>query len=149
MIKAIHNEKELRDVHQIRLHKRYTVDIREMTGKIILAKYVKILNISMGGIAFQTDRRLTIGGRYTLTIEGKGRDLMVQGIVAWSSLSECVKDSQDNVIPIYTAGMEFMDVANDKFNEMISIIEGPNRVSNKEADLFDQGLLQKTILQTS
>ena len=136
MITAIHNEKEVRDVKQIRQDKRYAVDFIEMSGKLMLAKYVKILNISIGGIAFQTDKRLTVGGRYTLTIEGKGRDLMVQGIVAWSSLSECVKDSEDNVIPIYTAGMKFIDVANDKFNEMVSFIENPNRDSDKEADLF-------------
>jgi len=108
----------------------------EITGKMVLAKYVKILNMSIGGIAFQTDKRLTVGGRYTLTIESRGRFLTVKGIVAWSSLSESIRDTQDNIIPIYTAGMKFMDISNEKINEIVNFIEDHKRDSDKQVDLF-------------
>lgn len=119
-----------------RRHKRYKVDFMEFTGKMVLAKYVKILDMSKGGIAFQTDKRLTVGGQYTLTIEGKGRVLTVKGIVAWSLLSESIRDTKDNIIPIYRAGMKFIDIANEKINEIVTFIEDHKRDSDKQVDLF-------------
>ena len=44
-----------------RRHKRFSVDILEISGKMVLARYVKILDISIGGVSFKADRRLHIG----------------------------------------------------------------------------------------
>ena len=140
MIKTIVHEKELRDVNQMRRHKRYAVDCGEMCGKIMLAKYVKILNISIGGIAFQTDKRLRIGGLYTLTLAGKTRDFVIQGTVAWSSLRECIKDSGDNVIPIYTTGMKFLNVTTNILDELNSYIADHHQNRDKASVFSSVGL---------
>jgi hypothetical protein len=108
----------------------------EITGKMVLAKYVKILDMSIGGIAFQTDKRLAVGGRYTLTIESKGRILTAQGIVAWSLLSQGIRDTQENIVPIYTAGMKFMDGTSEQVKEIANFIEDHKRESDKQVDLF-------------
>lgn len=82
-----------------RRHKRFSVDILEISGKMVLARYVKILDISIGGVSFKADRRLHIGHEYTLKILGKGKELSVKGIVMRSLLSESVGDSRRQCCP--------------------------------------------------
>lgn len=119
-----------------RRHKRFSVDILEISGKMVLARYVKILDISIGGVSFKADRRLHIGHEYTLKILGKGKELSVKGIVMRSLLSESVGDSRGNVVPIYTAGMQFTDVSEEKLQEIAAFIEDHLGDIDKQVDLF-------------
>jgi c-di-GMP-binding flagellar brake protein YcgR len=118
-----------------REHKRYRVDVMEINGKMVLAKHVKILDISIGGICLKTEKRLNVGGEYTLKIEGKGRVLTVRGVVIWASLSESSVDSIGDIIPIYKAGMKFVDVSNEKMNEIVNFMEAHKRDIDKLVDL--------------
>ena len=108
----------------------------EINGKMVLAKYVKILDISIGGICLKTEKRLNVGGEYTLKIEGKGSVLTVRGVVVWASLSESSVDSIGDIIPIYKAGMKFVDVPNEKINEIVNFIEDHKRDIDKLVDLY-------------
>jgi hypothetical protein len=119
-----------------RRFRRFSVDIMDMNGRMVLATYVKILDISLGGVSFKADRRLNIGGEYSLKIEGKGMELTVKGIVVRSSLSESTKDSRGNVVPIYMAGMQFTDVAVEKLKEVAEFIKSNLREADKKVDLF-------------
>lgn len=119
-----------------RRHKRFSVGIREIGGKMVLAEYVKILNISIGGVAFKADRRLNMGHEYTLKILGKGKELTVKGIVVRSLLSESVGDARGNVVPIYTAGMKFTDVTDEKLRDVAAFIENHLGDIDKQVDLF-------------
>jgi c-di-GMP-binding flagellar brake protein YcgR len=119
-----------------RRHKRYEVDFIEITGKMMHAKYIKILDMSVGGIAIQTDKRLKIGGEYSITIEGKGRILNVKVIVAWSSLIKTIRDAENNIIPIYKAGLKFTDISGETVNEIVNFLEDYKRDSDKQVDLF-------------
>jgi len=118
-----------------RQHERYKIDFIEINGKMVLAKYVKILDISIGGVCLKTEKRLNVGGEYTLKIEGKGRVLTLRGVVAWASLSESSVDSIGDIIPIYKAGMKFIDVSNEKTNEIVNFIEEHKRDVDKLVDL--------------
>lgn len=106
-----------------RQYKRFKVDLFGIHGKMTFAKEVKIVDLSPGGVALKADRRLNINGDYTLKIEGKGKVLTVKGMVVWSIIHESIEDSSGNIIPIYTAGMKFIDVSNDKKNEIVHFIE--------------------------
>jgi Tfp pilus assembly protein PilZ len=119
-----------------RKNKRYKIDSMGMKSRMVLAKYVKILNMSIGGVALQTDKRMTVGSQYTLKIESKGKTLNVKGVVLWSVLGESIRDTRDNIIPIYTAGMKFIDISPEKTGEIVNFIEAHKRDIDKEIDLY-------------
>jgi hypothetical protein len=119
-----------------RRYKRYKVDVIEINAKMVLAKNVKILDISIGGVCLKTEKRLNVGSEYTLKIEGKGRFLTVRGVVAWALLSGSLADSRGNIIPMYKAGMKFIDESDEKINEIVNFIEDHKRDVDKQVDLY-------------
>jgi len=119
-----------------RRYKRYKVDVMEMNGKVLLAKSLKILDISIDGICLKTEKRLNVGGEYTLKMEGKGKVLTVKGTVAWASLSGNSVDSYGNIIPVYKAGMKFVDISKEKMNEIVNFIEEHKRDIDELVDLY-------------
>ena len=120
-----------------RQHKRYRTDVMEINGKMVLAKSVKLLDISVGGVCFQTEKRLNVGGEYTLKMEGKGRVLTVKGFIVWAILSGSLADSGGNIIPIYKAGMKFIDISDEKINEIVNFIEDHKKDVDKQVDLYN------------
>ena len=106
-----------------RRYERYKANLIGINGRIILAKFVKILDISIGGVSLQTEKRLNIGNEYTLKIESKKKLFTVKGIVVWSVLNNSIKDSKGNIVPIYTAGMKFIDVSGEKINEITDFMQ--------------------------
>ena len=97
------------NMEEKRRFKRFSVDIMDINGKMILSTYVKILDISIGGISFKANRRLNMGGEYSLKMKSKGGELTVKGIIVRSALSESISDSWGNIVPVYSAGMQFTD----------------------------------------
>ena len=106
-----------------RRHKRFTVDLIDINGKMIFASNVKIIDISLGGISLKADRRLNIGSEYTLTVSSKGKVFSTKCIVVWSFIKESMEDLKGNIVPIYTAGMLFKDASNKKIEEIVNFIE--------------------------
>jgi len=105
-----------------RQYKRFTVDVMDMHGKMVLADDVKILDISLSGISLKADRRLNIGCNHMLNIEDKGNILTVKGKVIWSLLSENKDGKHGEIVPIYTAGMKFADITKKKKMEIAEFI---------------------------
>lgn len=106
-----------------RRHIRYKMDGTNVHGTIIFASYVKINDISVGGISLTTEKRLTIGSEYALTIQGKDTQLTFKGTVMWSFLSESIADSVGNIIPIFKTGIKFADLSTDQENSIVKFIE--------------------------
>ncbi|MFZ3137518.1 MAG: PilZ domain-containing protein [Thermodesulfovibrionales bacterium] len=106
-----------------RRYERYKANLIGINGRIILAKFVKILDISIGGLSLQTEKRLNIGNEYTLKIDSKEKVFTVKGIVVWSVLNNSIKDSKGNIVPIYTAGMKFTNVSGEKINEITDFMQ--------------------------
>jgi Tfp pilus assembly protein PilZ len=106
-----------------RRYKRYKVDFLKISSKMVLAKHVRVINISVGGVAVRTDKKLSVGSQYRLTIEGKSMTFTANGKVVWSFLTETIKDDLGNVIPIYTAGMQFVDLTDEKIREVSAFLE--------------------------
>jgi hypothetical protein len=119
-----------------RQYERYKVEAIEISGKMVLAKSVKIIDISIGGVCLQTEKRLNVGSEYTLKMEGKGRVLTVKGFVAWALLSGSSADSVGNIIPLYTAGMKFIDASGEKMTEIVNFIEDHKKDVDKRVDLY-------------
>ncbi|MBM4146246.1 MAG: PilZ domain-containing protein [Nitrospira sp.] len=64
-----------------RRQKRYKVDSTNIRGTIIFASYLKINDISLGGISLTTEKRLTIGNEYALKLQGKDAQLLISAKV--------------------------------------------------------------------
>jgi hypothetical protein len=106
-----------------RRYKRLAVDIIDITGKITFANSVKILNISVGGVLLKVDRQLHVDRTYELRLSGKGKMLTVSAMVVRSELSESIRDAKDNIIPIYSVGMQFINMSSEKIQDIAEFIK--------------------------
>lgn len=125
---------------------RFTVDVMDIHGKMLFANDVTILDISMGGVLLKADRRLNIGRDYTMKFESKGKILNLQGTVVRSMLSESRKDETGEIVPIYTAGMHFINLSNKKMSEVKHFIK-ENMMDERDMERFDENMFQMSGLR--
>lgn len=66
-----------------RRYKRFTLNILEISGKIMFATEVEVIDISIGGISLKVNRqpRLNIGSQYELQLDGKDEAVSLKGSV--------------------------------------------------------------------
>jgi len=102
--------------------RRFKLNDCEVSGKMVLATEVKVIDISISGIALKANRRLNIGGDYTLKLEGI-KSISLKGTVVWCSLIETRKGLKGEIIPVYSAGMQFKDMSAERITELQSLIE--------------------------
>ncbi len=105
-----------------RLQKRFVVEGMDIDGKIILTNEVNVLDISIDGMLVKADRRFDIGGQYWLRLRYGDNVLSLKGVVMWSVLSELRRTSADSRVPLYKAGIKFIDMARDKYDALIDFI---------------------------
>ena len=103
-----------------RRYPRFTVDFMNIHGKILFSNNVKILNISAGGIAFVTEKKLNSGGVYVLRLENKGRILHLRGKIVWSKQKTDLKEAE--VPPAFMVGMQFLDVSDSRAEDIAKFI---------------------------
>lgn len=103
-----------------RRHPRFVVE--SVQGKMIYASQVEILNLSLGGVAIKADRRLNIGGEYTLKLELSGEELDIKGTVVWSVMSGLRKSGAEDA-PEYSAGLRFKDIFTERLLRLMAFID--------------------------
>jgi len=106
-----------------RRHKRYSLDLIEINGKMGLTSKVEIMDISLGGVALKADRRLNIGKEYLIKLQEKGKSLEVKAIVVRSELSGMEDRGHGERASIYSAGLVFKDGFADKIADFLRPIE--------------------------
>jgi hypothetical protein len=116
-------EEQKDSMNEKRQHNRYIVDDMEISGQMLFATEVKVINISISGISIKADRRLDIGKEYSLKLGETDNIFSLKGNVVWSSISETKKNSRGDLVPIYTAGLKFSNVITDRLMEIITFIE--------------------------
>jgi c-di-GMP-binding flagellar brake protein YcgR len=114
-------------VQNTRRHKRFRLDLMEIEGKMILAHRVEIIDISLGGVALKTDRRLNVGKEYLIKLGTKGKSIDVKGIIARCELSKIEERADGEGVLIYTAGMMFKDVSSETIIDFINSIQQDNK----------------------
>jgi hypothetical protein len=119
-----------------RLNLRFTADILDMHGKSSYANNVRILDMSVSGIALKTLRNLEAGSECILQIKAEEKTLTTRAVVIWSSPGGNIKTLKGNSLPIYKIGMKFADVSDDKLKEITDFIEKHKRAEDKQTDLF-------------
>ena len=104
-----------------RHHPRFLVE--GVQGRMVFASQVDILNLSLGGVAIKADRRLNIGGEYTLKLELAGEGIDIKGVVVWSVMSGMHKTGEEDTVPEYSAGLRFRDVFTERILKLMAFID--------------------------
>jgi hypothetical protein len=108
---------------------RFTVE--NIHGRLVAESEVEILNMSISGAAVKVERRLTMGGHYNLKLDRDGSLLTVKTEVVWSVLTEFRKNEDGEEVPVYSAGLKFMDVLTPRISELLSFIDEHKIIDEK------------------
>ncbi len=100
-------------VRNKRQHKRFSVDLMEINGRMPLAGKVEIIDVSPGGIALRTDKRLMVGKEYQIKLETRRKQINIKGVVVRCELSGIEDRGNGEGVSMYTAGIKFRDVQKD------------------------------------
>ena len=119
-----------------RQHERFKVVARGIKGKMILAKDVEIVDISICGILAKTDKRLYPSSEHIIKLNHKDKVISVKSIVIWSLLSGLQKNLRGELIPMYTAGMEFKRVSKETIDEIANFIKEHKKDKDKMVDIY-------------
>jgi hypothetical protein len=122
MDKALDGETFPDPTREKRRYERYPADILDIHGRILFSSGITIHNISVGGIAFSTDKTLLAGRNYALRLESKGRILNIMGTIMWSQLSSANQEN-GNVRSICTVGMKFLNLSGRQVIELEHFIK--------------------------
>jgi hypothetical protein len=109
-----------------RKHKRFKVDVMEVNGKISLAEKVEIIDISIGGVALKSDRRLNFGKEIVLKLVDKATSIDVKGMVVRSELSGMEERANGEKVIVYRVGMMFKNDQTDKVSQFLDSVEKSN-----------------------
>jgi PilZ domain len=93
-----------------RRYKRFQSDSIELNGKMIMAQKVEIIDISLGGIALKTDKRLNVGREYLIKLGYKGESIDMKGTIIRCELSNIEEGSDGECVSIYSAGIMFKNI---------------------------------------
>jgi c-di-GMP-binding flagellar brake protein YcgR len=88
-----------------------------------MAQKVEIIDISLGGVALKTDRRLNVGREYSIKLGYKGKSIETKGIIVRCELSKIEERSDGESVSIYSAGIMFKDMPSNTIEDFINSIE--------------------------
>jgi len=100
---------------------------------------VKLMNIGSGGALVMADKLINVGKSYALKIAYKDKQLFVKADAVWALLADCVREVNGDVVPIYIAGMQFVDVLRGEVREIMQLLEAN---SEKTPPGAFEGILQ-------
>jgi Tfp pilus assembly protein PilZ len=118
------------------LYKRLKVELKGIKGEMAFAKDVEIIDISVGGISLKSSKKLSLGSEHMIELKHKDKVIFVKSRVVWSFLTGRLKDLTGALIPIYTVGMQFIDVPNEIINEIAHFIEEHKEEEDKIRHIY-------------
>jgi hypothetical protein len=104
-----------------RRYKRYAVT--GIHGNVLNTSDLEVLNISISGAAVETRRRLELNRGYTFKIKYKDKYLTLRGCVVWATLFSKEDEDSKNVVPVYKAGIKFVETLGEKTDMLLDFIE--------------------------
>ena len=110
-------------VNYTRRHQRFRLGSRELNGQMTFASEVTILDVGMGGVSLTADKRLNIGGRYTLKLDANKKIISVTCEVAWARLSGTKRSDAGEIVPLYTAGMKFIGLTPGNASDLAGLVQ--------------------------
>jgi len=110
-------------MRDMRKHKKFNLDLIDLSSKMTLVSKVEIIDISLGGVALKVDRKLNIGKECLVILEYKGKHINAKGIVVRSELIGIEEKADWETITIYSVGLSFKDESADKVKDFLALIE--------------------------
>jgi Tfp pilus assembly protein PilZ len=83
---------------------------------------VKLIDISLGGVAIQADRKLNIGKECLMMLGYEGKHINVKGMVVRSELSGIEEKADGETITMYSVGIFFKDESAGTVKEFLDSI---------------------------
>lgn len=106
-----------------RRHKRFRLTSIEVSGQMTSTTEVSLIDIGLGGLSLQADRRLNIGGTYMLKLECEKKAVSVVCQVTWARMSGRKTLADGETVPLYTAGMKFIGLSAEGASHLMSLVE--------------------------
>jgi c-di-GMP-binding flagellar brake protein YcgR len=116
-----------------RRYERFSTEFIDLHGKILFSTDIRILNMSVGGISFTTDKLLTKGGVYVLRLERKKSKIYLEGTILWSKPNE--DSRKDGNFKAYTLGMKFLHLSDTQRREIEQFIQD-NSIDYQRIETF-------------
>jgi len=117
----------------MRKHKRFKLDLLDLSSKISLVGKVELIDISLSGVALKADRKLNIGKECLMMLGYEGKHINVKGIVVRSELSGIEERADGGNVTIYSAGILFKDEFAGTVKDFLDSIE-----NNKKTPVPEQ-----------
>ena len=106
-----------------RKHRRFTVDVMDIKGSVLVDIGVMINDISIAGASLYADRKLDLGQGYVLRIADKDSEVLLQGTVAWISENEQDACRDGDILLKYSAGLQFLPLRQESVSRLVKFIE--------------------------
>ena len=107
----------------MRKHKRFRLNVLDLSSKLSMVGAVDIINISAGGVAIKADRKLNIGKECLLALKHRGKNINIQGVVVRSELSGIAERPDGERATIYSAGIVFKDDSTGSVKRFLDSVE--------------------------
>jgi Tfp pilus assembly protein PilZ len=116
----------------MRKHKRFKLHLLDLSSKMSLVGKVKLIDISLGGVAIKADRKLNIGKECLMMLGYEAKHINVKGIVVRSELSGIEEKADGETITIYSVGIFFKDESAGTVKEFLDSIENDKKTQVPE-----------------
>jgi len=110
-------------------------DVSGVQGTFQFTLDMTVVNLSVSGMAVETNHRLTVGRRYLFKVYDGGIQVSLPGTVAWCVLGRTKRDEGGSVRPVYRAGIQFDEVLTEQARTLLDLIEA-KAVIEPQARLF-------------
>jgi len=114
-------------MQNMRKHKRFKLDLLDLSSKMSLVGKVELIDISLGGVALKADRKINIGKECLMMLGYEGKHINVKGIVVRSELSGIVEKADGETTTIYSVGIFFKDESAGKVKDFLDSIENDKK----------------------
>lgn len=114
-----------------RRYPRYNVD--GVVGDFVVPTPVKVANLSLGGMAVETYRNLDLGRSYQIEIHHRRRPFSLLGSVVWCGLTHTRRTEEEDILPVYRAGIEFEALSDQRLRALWDFIRMNTRVDLEDS----------------
>jgi len=101
--------------------KRYDVD--EVEGSLQLSTEIKVVNMSLTGLAVESGFPMPEGARCSFRIRGKDASIRMSAEVQWCRAEREERTAEGLAAPIYQLGLDFTSILGEKAQEILSFLQ--------------------------
>lgn len=112
-----------------RRNKRIFVEALDVNNYMIFAKKIRVHNINISGIAFETDKKMNRNSQCMLTLREENMAVSVKGTVVRSLISGQRKNFKGEDVPVYTVAVKFTEIG-DNIRDIVKFISYRSRMDH-------------------